>query len=78
MRDETEQEFKLTNADYELYAWAMGGKSSFMNNLFQAMSKADTVNLSRLSRGFPEEVDAYRRYTREAGYWDSVRNRIEG
>jgi hypothetical protein len=36
--------------------------SSFFEALWEAISMADTVNLARLERGFPEEVHAFIRW----------------
>ncbi len=36
----------------------------FMTAIWEAIAKADEGNLYRLSKGFPEEVDAYLAWTR--------------
>lgn len=38
--------------------------SDFFNALFTAMGRADTGNLARIEKGFPEEVEAYKTWTR--------------
>lgn len=38
--------------------------SSFYKHLFGAITTADSVNTKKLRREFPEEVDAYRTWTR--------------
>jgi hypothetical protein len=43
------------------YRWS----GDFYTSLFRAIALADTGNTQRLSKGFPEEVDAYRIWTRE-------------
>lgn len=37
----------------------------FMTSLFDAISRADEINLMKLERGFPSEVKAYLTWTRE-------------
>lgn len=61
----TEGEIKLCEWQYEL----SGG---FYSSLFNTMSHADSFNLMRLSVGFPEEVEAFRRFGNEEGYWESL------
>lgn len=36
----------------------------FFTYLFRAISLADESNLAKLARGFPEEVEAYKTWTR--------------
>ena len=38
--------------------------SDFFAALFNAMGQADTGNLERIAKGFPEEVEAYKTWTR--------------
>jgi len=59
----------LSHAELKLceYQYNMGG--SFYKHLFEAIYRADDGNLERLERGFPEEVQAYKNYSRTAGYW---------
>ena len=67
---------EITQAEQRLVDWQYAGKSeSFFLNLFRAISKADTFNLVRLSMGFPDEVEAYRRFANESGYWQDVQRR---
>ena len=42
--------------------FGMGG--GFFNALFEAIARADEGNLTKLAAGFPEEVDAYKTWTR--------------
>ncbi len=37
---------------------------SFFSALFEAIQQADETNTAKLKAGFPEEVDAYRLWTR--------------
>jgi hypothetical protein len=42
------------------YRWS----GDFYSSLFEAISRADEINLERLAQGFPEEVAAYKCWTR--------------
>ena len=42
-----------------------GDTGGFFTRLFQAIAVADSTNIKRLAKGFPEEVDAYLLWTRE-------------
>ena len=68
----------VTDAEYELYYWQYSDGDNFSSRLFKTIAKADTKNLNKLALGFPEEVDAYRRYANEDGYWDDLKKRIKG
>lgn len=67
-----------TEGELNLYKWQMGYSGSFFRNLFTTMTSADSQNLTRLGKAFPEEVEAYRRYGNEAGYWEDLQKRIKG
>lgn len=43
----------------KLYHWRFSGCDSFSASLFELMTKADIINLSRLSKGFPLHVLAF-------------------
>lgn len=47
---------------YLKYQFQMLG--SFFTKLFDAISQADDDNLNALAKGFPEEVDAFKTWTR--------------
>lgn len=36
----------------------------FFRNLFQAIQQADHINLAKIAKGYPEEVEAYKTWTR--------------
>lgn len=64
---------KLNNGEHKLYEWQYRMSGSFYKSLFEMFCNADDFNLDRLAKGFPEEVEAYRRYAREEGYWAKVK-----
>jgi hypothetical protein len=47
---------------YLEYQFHLSG--NFYTRLFQAIELADTDNLARLAQGFPQEVEAYRTWSR--------------
>ena len=49
-----------------------GLSGSFYQNLFTTIFCADVSNRYRLAEGFPEEVEAVRRYNNETGYWQNL------
>jgi len=57
----------IPNANgYDLYLeFQYRRTGDFYTTLFQAIHLADKKNTARLAQGFPEEVDAVRRWTRE-------------
>jgi len=57
-----------------LYKWQYGMLGGFMKALFSAICKADGDNIQKLKKAFPEEVEAYRRFSEESGYWDKIRS----
>ena len=61
-----------------IYDWQYGRLNEFHRYLIQAMLYADINNLSKLGKGFPEEVAAYRKFTSEDGWWENLKMRVEG
>ena len=51
-------------------SWQQG---SFWTALWEAISQADEEHLEKLRRGFPDEVEAVRRWRGEPGFADTVR-----
>jgi hypothetical protein len=64
----------IRDGDKHLCEWRYGFASRFYSALFASMMWAAETELNRLSQGFPEEADAFRRYQTDAGFWA----RIEG
>jgi hypothetical protein len=64
---------QLNVGEIELLQWQYGGDlGSFKGALWKAIQTADLNNLDRLAAGFPDQVEAYRRFSYEAGYWEGV------
>jgi len=67
----------LTEGERSLYRWQYHQTDDFEGCLWDCISRADSTNLANLERGFPEHLEAYRRYARESGYWSDLKYRIE-
>lgn len=65
----TEIETAAVKWQYEMYG-------DFYMALFKAIMRADEVNRQKLSIAFPIEVEAYRRYTNESGWWEKVHAKV--
>lgn len=65
----------LNKGERFIYDWQYHMSGGFFGALADLLSRADDRNLSKLSEGFPDEVDAYIRYSREAGWWESVKQK---
>jgi hypothetical protein len=62
----------MTEAEKRLCDHFSGRNGSFFKALFDAMLVADSRNLARLARGFPEEARAVERYQKEEAYWPAL------
>lgn len=67
---------KLTPGEQSLYNWQFQMHGGFFTALWKAISTADGYNLDRLALAFPSEVDAYRRYMGEVGWWERTLERV--
>lgn len=52
--------------------WDSGRAGSFFSSLFECMSHADASNLARLGEGFPEEVEVFKKYRYQTGYFNEL------
>ncbi len=66
---------ELNKGERFIVEWQYNVLGSFGMALADAMSRADEPNLNKLSAGYPEEVEAYRNYTRTRGWWADVKRR---
>ena len=55
--------------------WQYGILGGFESTLWNAITRADGHNLNALGKGFPDEVNGYKKYTSEAGWFEGVRNK---
>ena len=66
----------MEHAELEFMFFMKGTSGSFMTNLFKTIMSADMSNQSKLSMGFPNEVEVVRRYQLEDGYWQNLQKKL--
>ena len=66
----------ITKGEQFIYDWQYKRLAGFYSYLAQAIENADSHHQCLLSEGFPEEIEAYRRYTKTRGWWQEVELRI--
>jgi hypothetical protein len=66
----------MEQAELEFMFFMKGTSGSFMTNLFKTIMSADMSNQSKLSMGFPNEVEVVRRYQLEDGYWQNLQKKL--
>ena len=66
----------MEQAELEFVFFMRGTSGSFMTNLFKTIMSADMSNQSKLSMGFPNEVEVVRRYQLEDGYWQNLQKKL--
>jgi len=62
----------MTEGEKHLCEFEYGISGSFYTHFFNAIMKADSHNMARLSLAFPEEVQAVNRFRNENGYWEEL------
>lgn len=67
---------KLTTGEQSLVKWQYNEHGGFYTTLWKAITIADGWNLARLERGFPEHVQAYRRFASEKDYWPDIQRKL--
>jgi hypothetical protein len=66
----------LNAVESAVVKWQYRLNGGFYEALWSAITQADQEHLARLEEGFPLEVEGYRRYTTEKGWWESVERKI--
>lgn len=66
---------EITEAEWQLIFWQRGTAGSFTKALFTAATHADSTNLYRLEKGFPDLIAAFRNYSQAPGYWEDLQQR---
>ena len=66
---------ELTPEEDWIAKWQYKHLGHFRKALFDAICATDKENLDRLSPGFPDEINGYRKYTRQAGWWKKVQKK---
>jgi predicted DNA-binding protein len=64
----------MNASEKRLCDWQFELSGSFYYHLFEAISRADRVNIECLRNGFPQEVNAYHNYSTVDGYWDKLKD----
>lgn len=62
----------IRRGDQHLCEWRYGMSSHFYSVLFAAMVAASETEINQIALGFPEEVDAYKRYQTQKGFWNQI------
>ena len=68
---------KLNQGEIDLYFWQYNKLGGFLTKIFDAMVVADTSNLNKIAKGFPQQVQAYKNYGNLSGFWEQVKLNIE-
>lgn len=63
---------KLNEGEKRLIEFMFQISGGFYTDFFKCAMKADTFNKAKLAKGFPEEIEALKRYQNEIGYWDEI------
>lgn len=62
----------MNNGEKKLCEHVFGMSGNFYDCLFRAIMAADPYNREKLAKGFPEEVEATKRYQEEENYWQNL------
>lgn len=57
-----EENLKAKKAKFELYRYLNDSGTNFTQVLYSLIFKADPINLIKISRGYPDEVNCYREW----------------
>lgn len=66
---------KFTPGETFILHWQFRMLGGFKTKLAEAIAKADEGNLARLRLGFPDEVDAFKSFSREPGWWEQLQEK---
>ena len=62
----------MNEGERKLVEFQYGMSGSFYTKFFEAAFNADGYNLARLGVGFPEEIEAVKRFRGEPNYWQDL------
>jgi len=68
---------RLSDEEWLAYRWKKNMLGGFEHSLMDTISRADENNLELLSKGFPIHVSAYKKFTRERGWWQSIEQKMK-
>lgn len=60
------------------YEWQMGMMGGFFKTIMDACSIADSTNIAKLEKGFPDHVAAYQKFSRVSGWWQNIERTMKG
>ena len=66
----------LTDIEKAVIGWQYKRHGGFFSALWEAIVKADSGNLVRLYRAFPDQVLGYAAYGHNPGWWEDVENKM--
>ena len=66
------EKYGLTPEEDIIVQWQYRYLGDFRTALFEAICLADENNLYKLSLGFPIEVEGYKKYSMQEGWWQEV------
>lgn len=66
----------LTIHEEIICKWQHRMMGDFRTALMKTIALADESNLQRLSLSFPDEVEAFRLYSHQNGWWQSVQKKL--
>lgn len=73
MRHYNEQ--ALNAEERAVMRWQYDILGGFESTLWDAITRADGHNLEALGKGFPDEVNGYKKFTSVSGWWHEVLER---
>jgi len=62
----------LTEEETIIIYWQLELLGGFYTTLMKAITLADTEHLDKLALSFPVHVNAYKRFSTESGWWQTV------
>ena len=68
---------ELTIGERFIIEWQYRMAGDFMTALANAIMLADTKNILRLYKAFPDEVEAYINYSQKDGWWEKLQEKAE-
>ena len=66
----------LTKGENFIVEWQYRMLGDFGTALANAIMLADIHNKAKLAKGFPDEVEAYNKYSTENGWWQKLQKKI--
>jgi len=66
---------ELTPEEKAMFEWQYRMMGDFRTALMKTICLADVNNLAKLESSFPDEVNGYRKYSQESGWWKKVQNK---